>query len=83
LGFGELFFAAASSSALVMPTTSPLSPLARLESGTEARTLPVSTTTPFAVDETTLPTRPPFASYTDMPALTSAAVALASSLAWA
>src|SRR4051794_29106088 len=69
------FVAAASISALVMPMTRPLSPFAKLDGGTVTRTLPVLTTTPFEVTDSTLPTVPPFWSRTEAPALMSAEVA--------
>ena len=51
------FVAAASISALVMPMTRPLSPLAKLDDRDRStRTLPVLTTTPFELTDSTLPT---------------------------
>jgi hypothetical protein len=50
----------------------------KLETGISARALPVLTTAPFALTDSTFPTTPPFLSKTGTPAFTSAAVAAVS-----
>ena len=54
-GLPVVFFAAASTSALVIAMTRPLSFLAKLETGIEAFAFPVLTTAPFKLTDFNLP----------------------------
>jgi hypothetical protein len=70
-----LVLVAASSSAFVIPKTSPCGDLLKLDNGIWARAFPVDTTAPAALTDSISPTVPPTLSYTVAPASTSALVA--------